>query len=252
MMVIFDDELIKFRHIQNQVLFQRSTIIKDYLRSDGINDIVSLLFQIIQNHQFLDIKLVKNSMRVIARLIDWNQLHIFTDCVNYITEKLMNNFLLSESLEVINSIIHKGMDPPQKVEVIKYLKINQILDSILKPNIQAEGHQIKMDEGIFFKICEIVSNLGIFSNDSYESFKNSILGIGASEITDEQQAFFLFINEQVNYSIYHTISIINMSRKFDQKSIYQICDFLNGLISSLKNNDYIIDILVIFLYLKKF
>lgn len=252
-MIIFDDELIKFRHIQNQYLFTRSTVIKDYVRVNGVVDIVALLFQIIQSHKFLDQRLVKSSLKVIARLIDWNLLNIFTECVNYINENLMNSnsSFLGESLDVINSIIHKGMEAPQKVEVIKYLNVNQVLDSILRPvnssSASENGNIItnkKIDENVFFKICEIVANLGSFANESYGAFKNIIFNINVTEITDEQQAFFGFINELANYAIYHSISIFNIARKFDLKSIYQICDFLGELISFLKTNDFIIEMLV--------
>lgn len=247
-MVIFDDELIKFRHIQGPHLLNRATLIKDYLRTNGVAEIVSLMFEIIKNHNFLDNKLVKNSMKVIARLIDWNLLNLFTDCVNYITNDLIAcGALISESLEVINSIIHKGMDAPQKVEVIKYLKINQILDSILRSsNQEPNGFNVKkIDESIFFSVCEIVANFGTFANESYDSFKNVIFSIGVSEITEDQQAFFAFINELANYAVYHSISIIDMSRRFDQKSIYQISDFLSAMISYLKNNEFIIGLLVL-------
>jgi len=252
-MIIFDDELIRFRHIQEAALLNRATIIKDFLRTNGVADIVVLLLEIIKNHNFLDVKLVKNALKVVARLIDWNLLNIFTDCVNYITENLITSGnLLSESLEVINSIIHKGMDAPQKVEVIKYLKINHLLDSILRPNSQSEnGFNVKkIDESIFFNICEIVANLGTFANETYDSFKNIIFSIGVSEITEDQQVFFAFINELANYSIFHCISIINISKRFDQKSIYQISDFLSAMISFLKHNEFIIDLLV-FIYLKQ-
>ncbi len=247
-MVIFDDELIKFRHIQDPQLLNRATIIKDYLRTNGVAEIVGLMFEIIKNHKFLDRKLVKNSMKVITRLIDWNLLNLFTDCVHYITNDLINSgSLISESLEVINSIIHKGMDAPQKVEVIKYLQINQIVDSILRPgNQESNGcfNTKKIDESVFFSICEIVANLGTFAHESYDSFKNIIFSNAVSEITEEQQAFFAFINELANYAIFHSISIINMSQRFDQKSIYQISDFLSALISFLKNNEFIIGLVV--------
>ncbi len=246
-MIIFDDELIKFRHIQEASLLNRATIIKDFLRTNGVTEIVGLLFEIIKNHQLLDNKLVKNSIKVISRLIDWNLLNIFTECVNYITSILIpSRILLSESLDVLYCIIHKGMDAPQKVEVIKYLNINQILDSILRPNNQNEnGFNIKkIDESLFFKICEIVANLGMFGNASYDSFKNIIFAAGVTKISEEQQEFYKFINELTNYSIYHCISIINISRKYDQKSFYEISDFLSNLISFLKNNEFIIDLLV--------
>ena len=156
-MLIFDEEFNKFRHCQDQFMYERSTKIKDFLREDGIKEIVALLLEVIKGYKFLDLKQVKNSLKVIARLIDWNQLFLFTEVVNFTKENFItSNHLLSETLEVFNSIIHKGMDSQQKIEVIKYLNINEILISILKPS---ENVKIKIDETIFFKICEIVTNL---------------------------------------------------------------------------------------------
>jgi len=239
-MLIFDDEFNKFRHCQDQFLYERATKIKDYLREDGINEIVALLFEIIKGYKFLDLKQVKNSLRVIARLIDWNQLFIFTDIVNFTKENFVSSVpLLSESLEVFNSIIHKGMDSHQKIEVIKYLNINEILISILNPT---ENIKIKIDETIFFKICEIVTNLGSFVRDSYFALKKSVSD--KNPLTNEQNELFQNINAIANSTIFISKYILDLSKKFDHNTIFQISDFLNELISYLKNDEYVTNILV--------
>jgi hypothetical protein len=239
-MLIFDDEFNKFRHCQDQYLYERATKIKDYLREDGIIEIVALLFEIIKGYKFLDLKQVKNSLKVIARLIDWNQLFLFTDIVNFTKENFLISVpLLSENLEVFNSIIHKGMDYQQKIEVIKYLNINEILISILRPS---ENIKIKIDETIFFKICEIVTNLGDFVKDSYFSLKKSCTD--KNLFTNEQNDLFQNTNSIANCTIFISNYILDLSKKFDHNTIFQISDFLNELITYLKSDEYVTNILV--------
>ena len=185
------------------------------------------------------LKQVKNSLKVVSRLIDWNQLFLFTDIVNFTKENFVtSNPLLSESLEVLNSIIHKGMDPQQKLEVIRYLNINEILISILKPDAK-----IKIDGTIFFKICEIVTNLGSFVKESYLTMK-TIVNKGTNQLTNEQNDFFQYTNTIANCTIFISNSILDLSKKFDHNTIFQISDFLNELISYLKNDEYVAAILV--------
>ena len=168
-------------------------------------------------------------------------LFLFTDIVNFTKENFVtSNPLLSESLEVLNSIIHKGMDPQQKIEVIRYLNINEILISILKPN---QNTKIKIDETTFFKICEIVTNLGGFVKESYLTMK-TIVNKGTNQLTTEQNEFFQYTNTIANCTIFISNSILDLSKKFDHNTIFQISDFLNELISYLKTDEYVAAILV--------
>lgn len=157
---------------------------------------------------------------------------------------MTSNPLLSESLEVFNSIIHKGMDSSQKIEVIKYLNINDILINILKPEINKKN--IKIDETIFFKICEIVTNLGSFVKESYTTMKNVLnKGNNLGQMSSEQTEFFQNTNNIANCTIFISNYVLDLSKKFDHNTIFQISDYLNELVSYLKNDEYVASILVI-------
>jgi hypothetical protein len=158
LLLTFDDELIKFRHTYTDYEVTRSTIIKDYMRLEAVNECVYVINQLMQNESHFPKKLIKNSIKVISLLIDWNLLNIFEESVRIITSVLINNpEYENESLEVLNAIIQKGMEPNQKLELIKYLNLNDIIGNFLK-------NPGKLNENSLFHICEIVGNIGNFFN----------------------------------------------------------------------------------------
>jgi hypothetical protein len=224
-MLIFDDEFIKFRHTQTEYDTYRATIIKDYLRLDGINDIVYLLTQLIHNYFNLSKKLIKNCIKAVCYLIDWNSLNLFGDFTNVVISNLilLEDFQ-SESLELINAILEKGMEPIQKYEVISYLNVNTILEKIL--------NQKNINDNTLFNLCEIVSNLGNFTIECFQWIKSF-------EFTSEQEAFYKNIFELANYAVYHCVKIIEFSAKGEYKLAIQLCDFVANLINFLKSNENI-------------
>lgn len=234
-LLIFDDELIKFRHTYNDYEVTRSTIIKDYLRLDGVPDIVYVFYQLIQGYQNLNKKIIKNAIKVTAQLLDWNALNLFSDSIAFINSNLINNSdYQSECLEVLNAVVEKGMEPTQKIEIIKFLDLNKIIEFILKtPD--------NIHENSLFNICEIVNNMGNFTIECFEMFKGLKV---QNQMTDEQRDLFNYICELANYALYHSISIINYSFKVEIKICLQLHDFLSNLLNYIKQNEFLCQILL--------
>ena len=66
LLLTFDDELIKFRHTYTDYEVVRSTIIKDYMRLEAVNDCVYVLNQLMQNETHFSKKQIKSSIKVIS------------------------------------------------------------------------------------------------------------------------------------------------------------------------------------------
>lgn len=95
-----------------------SNRVKDGIRDLAITDIIFLLNQTLLNYQIFDTDTVNDALEGIARLIDWNALELFAPLVD-----IFKNFLLlydfrTKAIECLHAMVHKGMDYPQKIELI--------------------------------------------------------------------------------------------------------------------------------------
>ena len=67
---------------------QLSGLIKDYLREGQIPQIVTLIAQVLGNHSLFEKKTVKGTLKVLASLIDWNEIPLFDSCRDKIRDFL--------------------------------------------------------------------------------------------------------------------------------------------------------------------
>jgi len=106
----FDDELIKYRNTYTELEAKRSNILKDYLRDNFVKDLVNMVNQVFSNlSEFQNQKkIILNCTKVIAQLIDWNNLNLFGESVNIILQLLSNEDFQSDALLVLNAIVNKG------------------------------------------------------------------------------------------------------------------------------------------------
>ena len=124
LLITFDDELIKFRHTYTDFEGIRSTLIKDHMRVNVMKSINAVLYQIVSNEEYIEHKIISKTIKVVAQLIDWNPLEYFNDILNVILTKLISKpKYINECLEVLNSIIKKGMEPNLKIDLLKKLKL---------------------------------------------------------------------------------------------------------------------------------
>jgi hypothetical protein len=230
MMLIFDDEFIKFRNTQSEFDMIRATIVKDNMRVDIITDIIGVFTQLMQSHESLNKKVVKNAIKIIGQLIDWNNISLFNEPINLIMGNLISNAdFQSECFEVLSSLVGKGMEPEHKLEVIRYLNINTLLEGILKYD--------NINENTMYNICEIVTQMGNFTIEYFAMLKANKSGY---------ESLLTQVIEVVNYCVYHTIKIIESTTKnFEYKTAVQLHDFITEITGFLKTNNNICNLLVI-------
>jgi len=82
-----------------------------------VKDLVNMVNQVFANlSEFRNQKkIISNCTRVIAQLIDWNNLVLFGDCVNIILQLLSSEDFQSDALLVLNAIVNKGKYKEYKV-----------------------------------------------------------------------------------------------------------------------------------------
>ena len=242
LLLTFDDELIKFRHTFNDYDLVRSTLIKDHMRTGEINSVIYVLNLIIQNHAQMNKKLVKNTIKAVSQLIDWNLINLFSEIINLVKDSLINILdYQSECLELINALINKGMELNQKCDLIKYLNVINLIEGILKKET------FSSNENILIVICEIVTNIGNIVIECFELVKGLTKGEYVSNgivyTPDQQQDLFNYICEVANYCLYFTTLVIKFSFKIDLKIALHLGDFISNIISYFKSNPFLAETL---------
>ena len=127
--------MIKFRHTYTEFESKKSTEIKDFIRLNCINDIISLINELLSNEQYIDDKIINKSIQAIGQLVDWNLLNVFQNVIPLIlTNLIIKQKYMISSLEVVNALIKKGMEVSIKIEIVNQFKIKEVLNSILNTN----------------------------------------------------------------------------------------------------------------------
>ena len=98
---------------------QLSARIKDWLRENQIPQIVTLLAQVLDNNSIFEKKTVKGTLKVLATLIDWNELNLFDSCRAKISEFQRVKQLRAGAFQCLGSLVGKGMLEMEKLTIIK-------------------------------------------------------------------------------------------------------------------------------------
>ena len=103
--------------------------VKDGIRAIAIQDIVYLLQQGLANYEMFSQELVNEMLIATATLIDWNALELFAPMLDMFKAFLQKKPYQRSALKCLFAFVHKGMDYPQKLEVISGLHFIDILES---------------------------------------------------------------------------------------------------------------------------
>lgn len=95
-----------------------SARIKDWMRLEQIPQIVTLLAQILENDQMFERKTVKGTLKVLASLIDWNEIYLFDSCRQKIRDFLRIRYLRAGAFQCLGALVGKGMPDLDKLHYI--------------------------------------------------------------------------------------------------------------------------------------
>ena len=73
------------------------------------------------NFQLFDEETVNEILEVLAQLIDWNSLDIFSSCIDIFKDFLNVNLYKVNPMKCLHAVVHKGMDYYLKVELLANL-----------------------------------------------------------------------------------------------------------------------------------
>lgn len=110
-------------------------------------------------------------LQATAFLIDWNALELFSPMIGMFKEFLTKKFFLKNALKCLFAFVHKGMDYPQKVEVISGLQFLDIIESFkikyTDRNAEDDFDKQQEEEELFEYIADIINKLGQWCFEVY-------------------------------------------------------------------------------------
>ena len=95
-----------------------SNQLKDFLRAESVKSLVEMTMNVLPYYQAFYEKTVRQTLKVISQLIDWNDLGLFGNLVPYFLEFLKFPQYRAYAFECIGSIVDKGMSETDKIAVI--------------------------------------------------------------------------------------------------------------------------------------
>ena len=142
-----------------------SSQIKDFVRDGQIGPIVTVLLQVIANYNLFPKKTVKGTLKVLAQLIDWNELNFFQSLIAPCQEFVKIKGFRAGAFACLGAMVGKGMmEPVAKLTMIKQIEFMEMLNSIqIKfPNFSFDEDQDEQDEEKSFLIAvsSAVTKLG--------------------------------------------------------------------------------------------
>mmetsp|Transcript_42152 Transcript_42152/g.55531 ORF Transcript_42152/g.55531 Transcript_42152/m.55531 type:complete len:192 (-) Transcript_42152:1631-2206(-) len=118
-MQLFEEEVVDRYQQKSVTEMNLSTSIKDWFRVNQVSQVVTLLSQVLQNHAIFESKTVKGTLKVLATLIDWNEISLFDDCRAYIGGFLRASELRAGAFQFMAAFVGKGMSELDKLVIIK-------------------------------------------------------------------------------------------------------------------------------------
>ncbi|CDW81505.1 exportin-t [Stylonychia lemnae] len=174
-MKVFEEELVERQDNKTTHLLEQQARVKDGIRKGAINDIIFVLSQVLQNYQLFDEEMVNDTLEVMGQLIDWNALELFGGLIELFKSFLNNPKYRANAISCFHSIVYKGMDYPQKVELIVNLQFLDILESFEirfreRPSEDSDLQEEQENEEEFFEaVSEIVDKLGQWCLEIYQN-----------------------------------------------------------------------------------
>ena len=231
----FNDEFIQYRHTYDEMQINRSNIIKDYMRKNTIQNLLIILKEILQNEEYIpnEKKIIQKSIEIISQLIDWVPFEFFYEVLNIILGNLINKYKYYENCcSVLYGIIKKGMEPKLKRTILDQIKINELINNIIKSGK-------KIDENVLKKISEIINLIGQFIIENFD-YTQELIKSNNNNGNDEIIESFNWSCNELRYYFYFFKEISFFYNQINYEEVFVLCESLNAIVLYFKSNTIIL------------
>ena len=230
----FNEEYIIFRHTYNEVQINRSNIIKNYMRNNTIPNLLIIIKEILENEEYItNEKIIQKSLVIVSQLIDWIPFEFFYDVLNIILINLIKKYkYFKQCCDILFMIVKKGMEPKLKRNILNQMKLNDLINNILKNNK-------KIDVATLERISDIIDLIGNFIIENFE-YTKELIKTNDNQKDDINESFNWSCNE-LRYYFYFIKEIINYNNQINYKEALILCKSLDLIVLYFKSNDIILN-----------
>ena len=230
----FNEEYIIFRHTYNEVQINRSNIIKNYMRNNTIPNLLIIIKEILENEEYItNEKIIQKSLVIVSQLIDWIPFEFFYDVLNIILVNLIKKYkYFKQCCDILFMIVKKGMEPKLKRNILNQMKLNDLINNILKSNK-------KIDVETLERISDIIDLIGNFIIENFE-YTKELIKSNNNQNNDINESFNWSCNE-LRYYFYFIKEIINYNNQINYKETLILCKSLDLIVLYFKSNDIILN-----------
>lgn len=191
---------------------QRNSLIKDALRERDVRKLVTSWQEILAQWRGANEDIVLLSLKNIGRWVSWIDISLV---VNEVMLNLLYYFLASEgrprnaAIETLAEIVGKKMKGPDKLDLISFLKLGEIVGTLVASPALTQGQEIydfdlaegvaKLVNGIGVDLIRILDadNVDLQSKQHAEEYLQSfipfLLRFFSDEFDEVSQAVFIFM-----------------------------------------------------------
>ncbi|ODV82064.1 Xpo1-domain-containing protein [Suhomyces tanzawaensis NRRL Y-17324] len=110
---------------------ERNNLLKDSIRANDMNELVSSWFKILQTPTNSD-EILNNALIIIGQFINWMEISLFVsgECVSTVLQYLDKPEQRNETCSTIIEIISKKMKPANKLELLNLFNLTSIIGNI--------------------------------------------------------------------------------------------------------------------------
>ncbi len=129
-LLILDEEVVERAEQKSDGERTITSNVKDAMRTESVPHILSLMTCVLTQYQKFEVKAVRQTLKVISQLIDWNELSMFNQQFQYFMNFLNFKEFRAPAFGCISAIVDKGMLEGEKLMVVQQINYIQLVSQV--------------------------------------------------------------------------------------------------------------------------
>ncbi|CAG8609589.1 11241_t:CDS:10 [Funneliformis caledonium] len=184
----------------------RNTAIKDNMRAGDIQKLTSTWYEILSDYRARNPEIAEMCLKVIGLYIAWIDINLIVNdaFITLLYELLTDTKLRIAACECLSEIVYKGMKPVEKLKLIEFLSLTNIMGSLeFTEDIDFVEHVAKLTNVLGVELCKIWEGADTetktIAYNQIELLLPFLLKFLANEYDDVSCAVFSFVSALLTF-----------------------------------------------------
>ncbi|CAG8571231.1 11366_t:CDS:10 [Funneliformis mosseae] len=184
----------------------RNTAIKDNMRAGDIQKLTSTWYEILSDYRARNPEIAEMCLKVIGLYIAWIDINLIVNdaFITLLYELLTDTKLRIAACECLSEIVYKGMKPVEKLKLIEFLSLTNIMGSLeFTEDIDFVEHVAKLTNVLGVELCKIWEGADTETKtvayNQIELLLPFLLKFLANEYDDVSCAVFSFVSALLTF-----------------------------------------------------